>query len=235
MRNTMMTTCLTLALAAAAGCVDPQTSLGQLLEARRLSAELLVQFAKVNEAGHRAVMANTPEAASAAVKDITAATGAIERDAASLEGDVRALNYSRELEFLAEFRKRFAEFRTLDREILELAELDTNVKAQRLSFGPAQESADALRDALTAVTVRTAADAWQLRASRAEVLASVREIQALQAPHIAEPDDAAMTRIENASPAPSRLRRPAWGRWRSSPRLNRRPVSPQRPPRWIDS
>ena len=129
MRNTIATTCLTVTLAAAAGCVDPQTSLGHLMESRRLSAELLVQFAKVNEAGHRAVMANSPEAASAAVKDVTAATESIERDAAALERALNALNYSREIELLAEFRTRFAEFRTLDREILELAELDTNVSA----------------------------------------------------------------------------------------------------------
>jgi hypothetical protein len=40
------------------------------------------------------------------------------------------------------------------------------------------------------------ADMWRVKALAAGSVAAVREIQVLQAPHIAEPDDAAMTRIE---------------------------------------
>ena len=42
----------------------------------------------------------------------------------------------------------------------------------------------------------TQADTWRVKALAATAVAAVREIQALQAPHIAESDDAAMTRIE---------------------------------------
>jgi hypothetical protein len=45
---------------------------------------------------------------------------------------------------------RFAEYRVLDRKILDLAVENTNLKAQRLALGPAQEAADAFRDALKA-------------------------------------------------------------------------------------
>ncbi len=98
---------------------------------------------------------------------------------------------------LDEFGSRFAEYRALDRSILELAVENTNLKAQRLSFGPAQEAADAFRDSLEAVApLAPAKDTWRAKALVATAVASVREIQVLQAPHIAESDDAAMTRME---------------------------------------
>ena len=74
---------------------------------------------------------------------------------------------------------------------------NTNLKAQRLSFGPAQKEADAFRDALESVArASPAKDAWQVKALTATALSAVREIQVLQAPHIAEADDTAMTRLE---------------------------------------
>jgi hypothetical protein len=76
-----------------------------------------------------------------------------------------------------------------------LAVENTNLKAQRLSFGPAQQEADAFRDALASVPA-DGANGWQVKALVATAVATVREIQALQAPHIADADDAVMTRIE---------------------------------------
>ena len=45
---------------AAAGCIKaPETVLERLVEARRLAADLLVQFTKAADASNRAVMADT--------------------------------------------------------------------------------------------------------------------------------------------------------------------------------
>jgi hypothetical protein len=41
-----------------------------------------------------------------------------------------------------------------------------------------------------------AKDTWRMKALAATAIAAVREIQVLQAPHIAEADEAAMTRME---------------------------------------
>ena len=71
-----------------------------------------------------------------------------------------------------------------------------NTKAQRLSYGPALETADAFRDALDRAIGAAGRDPWQARALAATAVAAVREIQALQAPHIAEPTDAVMARLE---------------------------------------
>jgi hypothetical protein len=197
MKQVIVTASLILATATVSGCAgELRTVIEQLMEARRLTAEALLQFAKASEAGNLAVMADSDEASAVATRDVEAATNAVERDATALSGLLTRLGYSEEMAILEEFRKRFVEFRDLDRVILELAALDTNLKAQRLSFGQAQEAADAIRGALARVSAGSPGDKWQARALSAEVMASIREIQALQAPHIAEHDDTAMTRIE---------------------------------------
>jgi hypothetical protein len=142
-------------------------------------------------------MADTDEASAAFAHEAEQATQGLQRDAGALEPILRGLGYSEEIRLLQEFVGRFAKYRALDRSILELAVENTNLKAQRLSFGPAQAAADGLRDALDPLTHSVAAnDSGRVRTLAVTVVAAVREIQVLQAPHIAEPDDAAMTRME---------------------------------------
>ena len=62
-----------------------------------------------------------------------------------------SLRFTDESGLLDEFRGRFAGYRALDRDILQLAAEGSNLKAQRLSFGTAGEAADAFRDELAAV------------------------------------------------------------------------------------
>ena len=119
----------------------------------------------------------------------------IQRDTQALQPILRDLAYADEIRLLNEFDGRFAEYRTLDRTILGLAVENTNLKAQRLSFGPAREAADAFRDSLEAIA-RASQDAWRVHAMVASAVANVREIQVLQAPHIAESDEAEMSRME---------------------------------------
>jgi hypothetical protein len=85
----------------------------------------------------------------------------------------------------------------LDEEILPLAVENTNLKAQRLSFGPAREAADAFRASLEgAAGTSTAKSSCCADAIVARAGAALFEIQALHAPHIAEAEDAPMTRME---------------------------------------
>jgi hypothetical protein len=171
--------------------------LEQLMEARRLAADLTLRFTKAADAANRAVMGNTDEVSVAFARDAEQATQAVQNDADALRPILLSLGYSNETALLEEFARRFAEYRTLDGSILELAVENTNLKAQRLSFGPAQEAADAFQAALGAVApVDAEEDTWRTRALVATAVAAVREIQALQAPHIAEPDEAPMTRLE---------------------------------------
>jgi hypothetical protein len=181
-------------LASAGGsCSKP--SLEGLLESRRLAADLLLQFTKVVDSGNRAVMSEEDAAASAFAREAEQTTQVVQQDVDALKPILTALAYSNEAQLLQEFEHRFSEYRTLDAQILGLAVENSNLKAQRLSFGPAQQAADAFNEALDPI-VRAAPAPWRGAVLAASAIAAVREIQVLQAPHIAEGDDAAMTRIE---------------------------------------
>jgi hypothetical protein len=184
--------------AIAAACLNPpMTVLQQLNEARRLTADLLLQFSKAGDAANRAVMADTDETSVAFAREAEQATLAVQRDADALKPLLVALDYSKETRLLEEFGQRFTEYRGLDRSVIDLAVENTNLKAQRLSFGPAHEAAAAFSDALEGLPAADATkNGWRVTALVAAAVASLREIEVLQAPHIAAADEAAMTRLE---------------------------------------
>jgi hypothetical protein len=166
------------------------------MDARRLAADMHVQFTKSAEAANRAVMAGTDDAAAAAAKEAEQAAEIAQRDIEQLEPILQSLTYADETTHLSAFKMLFAEFRTLDREILPLATENTNLKAQRLSFGAARDAVAEFRTALDAATNTAPANS----AARVEALAAqnaVLGIVALHAPHIAEAEDAAMSRMES--------------------------------------
>jgi hypothetical protein len=186
-----------IAVGASTGCGDVNAELEQLSQARQLSADLLVQFTKAADAANRAVMADTDDASIAFAHEAAQAKQSVQRDVEALGPMLERLHYTAEAGILQEFTNRLASYEALDRGILDLAVENTNLKAQRLSFGPGQTSADAMRDALEPVAASVPAkDTWRARALVATAVAAVRDIQALQAPHIAEADDAAMARLE---------------------------------------
>ncbi len=181
---------------ALAGCRGaPSDTFTELAEARRLAADLRVQFSKSADASNRAVMADTDEASLVFAHEAEEATRAVQSDMAALTPHLRNLGYPTEVRLLDEFAKRFEEYLAVDRSVLELAVQNTNLKAQRLSFGPAREAADGFRDALEAVGLQSK-DHCRVDALVAKAVLAVRDIQVLQAPHIAESDDAAMGRME---------------------------------------
>ncbi len=170
------------------GC-SSDTSLARLMEARRLSAQLRVQFSQAADAANRAVMADTDTTSAAAVREAEQLSQAVQQGTDALAPLLTSLRFTDESGLLDEFRGRFAGYRALDRDILQLAAEGTNLKAQRLSFGAAREAADAFRDELAAVAAADpAADRWRVEALIRAAVLGVREIQVVQAPHIAEAD-----------------------------------------------
>jgi hypothetical protein len=188
---------LALAAVSLAACANPQTVLTQLIEARRLASELHVQFAQSSEAANRAVMAETDDAAAAAAEESRRARQVVERDIRTLRATLESLRYRDDLRHLDEFESRFNEYRRLDDEILPLAVENTNLKAQRLSFGPSREAAQSIHAALEqAIRTSVAKDRCGAEVAAARAWAAVLEIQTLYALHIAEAQDAAMTQLE---------------------------------------
>src|SRR3954471_1241642 len=114
-------------------CGDTNASFAQIGEARRLSADLLVEFTKASDAANRAVLADTDPAAIASVREAEAATQAVDKDAQLLRPILTGHGYADETHLLDEFVARFADYKALDRRILDLAVENTNLKAQQLS------------------------------------------------------------------------------------------------------
>jgi hypothetical protein len=187
----------------------------QLTEARRLAGELRVQFAMAVEAANRAVMSDTDEASSAAAREAQQATDAVEHDVQALQRIIDALGYTSDRVLLDEFSKRFAEYRALDATILPLAVENTNLKAQQLSFGPARQAAEAFRGSLEqAIRSSTGAEAPRAEALAYRAIAAVREIEVIQARHIAESDESEMRSMETEMTAAERTARQALDRLR---------------------
>lgn len=197
-------------IAAASACASLPATLTQLIEARRLASELHVEFTKATEASNRAVMADTDEASTAAAGEARGSRQLVEKDVEALRSILQALGYSEDLRMLEGFIGRFDEYRRVDDEILPLAVENTNLKAQRLSFGAGQEAASAFSAAVEeAARAAKGKGACCAQAAAASARAALLEIQVLQAPHIAESDDAAMTRLETQMELSTRKARAA--------------------------
>jgi hypothetical protein len=187
------------ALGVAVGCYPERaTFFTQLDDSRRLAADLRLQFNRAADASNRAVMADTDEASIAFSGEAEQVLQLVEKDVVELTPLLQRLGFSNEIQALEAFGKHFVEYRELDRTILSLAVENSNLKAQRLAFGPAREGADAFRDALAVVASSIPPDkhcsgeALILKATLA-----VCEVQVLHAPHIAERNDEAMTYMEH--------------------------------------
>jgi hypothetical protein len=194
----MFTLAVACTSALAIGCRGtPSAVFTELGEARQLAADLRVQFNKASDASDRAVMADTDEASVSFARDADKATQAVQSDVVELGPHLRSLANPNATGAFDDFSKHLAEYLTLDHSVLGLAVENTNLKAQRLSFGPAREAADGFRDALqTLAAVAPAKDRCRVDALVAKAVLSVRDIQVLQAPHIAEADEGAMARME---------------------------------------
>jgi hypothetical protein len=170
--------------------------MAELDEANRLAADLRVQFNKAADASNRAVMAETDEASIAFAHDAGQLGAAVEHDVAALSPLLKGLA-SDEAKLLEQFGKQFSDYQKVDGEVLALAVENTNLKAQRLSFGPARDAANRFKTALSALPpALTATERCRGEALVARAVLAVRELQTLQGPHIASADDVAMAAME---------------------------------------
>jgi len=198
-RTRQLLVCSITALGLTSGCQGGRNFFTQVADSHRLAAELRIQFNQAADASNRAVMADTDEASIAFARDADKALKIIDSDVQALMTVLHSLNFSKEIQLLEDFGKHFAQYREVDRTILTLAIENTNLKAQDLAFGPAREAADNFRNSLDAVAPRVPPkDRCKAEGLIAKAVLAVREIQILYGPHIAEPNDAAMTDMEQA-------------------------------------
>lgn len=173
--------------------------LTQEAEAHRIVSRLRVEFSHAADASNRAVMADTDEASRAAAHDAEQATQAADKDTEALQQVLVHLGDRDEADLMDKFKARFVQYKALDADILPLAVENTNIKAQRLAFGPAQDAVTAYRQLVDAVAKMAAPpNAAAADAAAARGSAALLDIQVVEARHIAESDEAAMTRMEAA-------------------------------------
>jgi len=184
-------------VSAGAACRGSSPVLTRLLEARRLASELHVAFTKASEASSRAVMASSDDASAAAADEAKRARQDAEHSLGALQPVLESLGYQADVRYIGEFKPRFEEYRRLDDEILTLAVENSNIKAQRIAFGPARKAAEEFKTALEASVRGVAKDRCRAELLAARAYGALLQIQALQAPHIAETEDSVMTRIES--------------------------------------
>jgi hypothetical protein len=175
------------------GCNEP-SAFARSVEARQLATTLQAEFTRAVDASNRAVMAKSDDASAEFVREAKQKRQQIKRTEGELVALLRELQYSDELKLVEDFHGKFAAYEVLDANILELSVENTNVKAMRHSFGSVSEAANAFKQAVS--TLATPCEACRARVLTLEAIGAVREIQALEAPHIAEASDARMAQIE---------------------------------------
>ncbi|HEX4347914.1 MAG TPA: hypothetical protein VHZ73_10095 [Vicinamibacterales bacterium] len=178
-------------------CRRPEPVLTQLAEARARAGDLLIQFNKAIAAADGAVLADTDAASASAASEDRQARSTLERDSDRLAPLLQNLGYSPEIGLLDEFTRRYKDYKALDDSLLGLAVENTNIKAQRLAFGPQRETAETFRTAAeAAVRDVPSAQAPKADAAAARAEAALLDAQLLEARHNAEADEATMTTLE---------------------------------------
>ncbi len=164
----------------------------------RLVADMQEHLLASAEAEKSAVMAETDEASAAFAAESRRASATVESERGELARLIDIGARPDEVRHLREFSACWTEYREVDDEILRLAVENTNLKAQRLSFGPVPAALDRMQAALDPLVadIGTSVDAAAIAKHAYRVMPAALRIHALEGRHIAEPADAEMDKIE---------------------------------------
>ena len=182
---------------------EEQNPAAQLaLKAKRvgLVEQMRLALASASEVEKSAVMATTDQDSQSFADQARGQVAAVERGRKELEGLLQTGGTKTEQDLLAQFTEAFAEFQRIDKDLLDLAIQNTNLKAYSLAFGPAAEALNEMDAALTRVIAQsvssTAPDARQVIRRADDARIRTLRIQTLLAPHIAEESDPKMDELE---------------------------------------
>jgi len=159
--------------------------------------EMRVHLASAVEDEKSAVLATTDSDSQSFADKARAETAQVDGLQTALKG---RLQTDRERDLLAQFATEFSEFKRVDRDLLDLAVQNTNLKAYALAFGPSAQALDDMDGALTRLVSKTV-DSPSPTSRQIMVLAAgadvgVFRIATLLAPHIAEQSDVKMNELE---------------------------------------
>jgi hypothetical protein len=171
-------------------------------QARRLGLveQMRAALSSASEAEKSAVMATTDQESQAFADQSRAASTVVERTRDDLGKLLEASGTREERDLLSEFSLALAECQHIDRELLDLAVKNTNLKAYDLTFGPAANALASMDGALSHILSESAAtaapEARQVMLLAAGAQSGAWRIQALLPPHIFEENDERMDELE---------------------------------------
>lgn len=150
------------------------------------------------EAEKSAVLAETDAASQAYADRAQRLSDAVEEGRTQLGALIETEKMGREVELFQEFTVCWERFRAIDRELLPMTVLNTNLKAYGLSFDVSQQAIRRLEESIDTLVRSRAADdnACLIDRSAMQILVAAMKIHALQSPHIAESQPEKMDEIE---------------------------------------
>lgn len=163
-----------------------------------LVSRIRVALASASEAEKSAVLAITDQDSQAFAGQARAATAEVEQVRLLLGELMKTGGTQGEKELFNQFSELFAEFQRIDKELLDLAVKNTNLKAYSLAYGPA---ASALNEMIAALSRLIVSNTGSPKERQVIILAYGAEIsslrlQTLLPPHIAEESDQKMDELE---------------------------------------
>jgi len=170
------------------------TRLENSAEKRRLTAVIQANLMSSAASEKSAVLADTDEASKTFAEEAQHATAAVEADRRVLGGLIEGGGIPDQVERMASFNDCWGRYQEADREILELAVENTNLKALRLSLGPATEALERMQSAMEQF-LGNSGSVDVVRSAYRATNAALR-IHSLESKHIAEASDAGMDAIE---------------------------------------
>jgi hypothetical protein len=174
------------------------TAFEDALRKQQLVWDMQVRLLASAEAEKSSVMADTDEASATFAQAARRESAAVEEDRQELARLIEIGGQSDEMSLFRDFTSSWTRYQELDRELLGLAVENTNLKALRLTFGPASEALDRMEAACDDVAEKagTSNEADTIIRSASQGLTAALKIHALQFRHIAEARDEEMEKIE---------------------------------------
>ena len=157
-----------------------------------MSRELLASA----EAEKSAVMADTDEDSQSFAEQSLQASRKVEEARRAFEPLMDGNR--QESQRFGEFTQCWEKLQTIDHEVLSLAVQNTNLKALRLSFGPAADDIKRMEQSLNQFmdVISSAPDALSLTRLASQAMVATLNVYALHAPHIAESNPVRMEEME---------------------------------------
>ena len=137
------------------GCQGPELDLkdmvGILSKKLNILSRMHINLLRSVEAEKNAVLADTDEESKTFAEQSLKAADLVERDRREIGRLMDKDHSNQELKLQQEFDTCWVDFRKTDRDLLDFAVKNTNLKAARLSFGPASEAVSRFEKALNSL------------------------------------------------------------------------------------